>query len=265
MFQVLSWRRSITGRAVVRAGLVSLVAWLAYGCGNRESASDLAAFDQGLQFIAGDFDPDLSRPVNAGAGVWKSQPATLKMRLEAAAVRTYLATSYARNKYGEEATGALRHYFSNTGLAWEFDGEKLLRDVPAVSELVESEIGQAADFASSMSGDDVMNFSSTAALGSRIRREDNLNWYLAIGSFQYYITGQVDPSGCAGSCRRVTVYFHFHDRYDWDAGPVVNLQTPAGVVRVDQRHIGEFHRQGLAREFTSIGVVRREFNMDRFD
>lgn len=233
-----------------------------HACGRNESDATLTGVDDGLQFIAGDFPVEIGRSPGSGAGRWASKPVAIKMRLEAAAVKAYLATSYAQNKYGQEATAALGHYFANSGLAWEFDADKLLNDVPSVRQLVDYEMERAAKFVSTLDPD-VTEFTSATARVSKIQRSESLNWYLAIGGFQYFITGQIDQSQidqsrCDGSCRQARIYFHFYDRYDWDAGPVVNLQTPAGAIQIDQEHIGEFHRQGLAREFTSLGVVRRD-------
>jgi hypothetical protein len=49
--------------------------------------------------------------------------------------------------------------------------------------------------------------------------------------------------------------YRFSDRYNWDAGKSV---TFAGITVTDT-FMGEFHRQGLAKEFNCIGSVRRRF------
>ncbi|MET0387542.1 MAG: hypothetical protein ABW321_16345, partial [Polyangiales bacterium] len=43
------------------------------------------------------------------------------------------------------------------------------------------------------------------------------------------------------------------DRYNWDRGKKVTILT----VKVTDDFMGEFHRQGLAREYDCVGSVRR--------
>ena len=49
--------------------------------------------------------------------------------------------------------------------------------------------------------------------------------------------------------------YKFYDRYNWDGGKSVTLFG----VKVTDHFMGEFHRQGLAREFDCVGTIRRRF------
>lgn len=45
------------------------------------------------------------------------------------------------------------------------------------------------------------------------------------------------------------------DRYNWDTGKSVTI----GPITVTDAFMGEFHRQGLAREYDCYGSLRRRF------
>ncbi|WP_034161240.1 hypothetical protein [Sphingomonas sp. ERG5] len=45
----------------------------------------------------------------------------------------------------------------------------------------------------------------------------------------------------------------FRDRYNWDGGKAVDF----GPLHITDEFMGEFHRQGLAREFDCVGSVQR--------
>jgi hypothetical protein len=49
--------------------------------------------------------------------------------------------------------------------------------------------------------------------------------------------------------------YKFYDRYNWDRGKSVEF---AGITVTDES-MGEFHRQGLAREFDCRGSFSRRF------
>jgi hypothetical protein len=49
--------------------------------------------------------------------------------------------------------------------------------------------------------------------------------------------------------------YRLYDRYNWDAGKSV---TFAGIT-VKDVFMGEFHRQGLAKEFDCHGSIKRRF------
>ncbi|MDB4972856.1 MAG: hypothetical protein JWN48_1197 [Myxococcaceae bacterium] len=48
----------------------------------------------------------------------------------------------------------------------------------------------------------------------------------------------------------------FFDRYNWDHGKSVTI----GGITVTDRFMSEFHRQGLAREFDCVGVLKRKLS-----
>lgn len=242
--------RSISALA---GGVLLVVVTSACGLGPREAGLKSAGGD--LVYIAGTQDaPELSAP-GPGAGDWNSAPWTMSLWSEAQAIRAFLETGLAKEKYGREACAAFQHYFDNTGLIWTFDAGKMGDDVPHVGAIMEREVARAVDFIRGMPRGQT-EFTSQFALASRVERAQSLNWYLAVADFSYYVTGRVDHDACGRGCARAEIFFHIWDRYDWDPGPVVRLNTPVGAIDVDQVHVGEFHRQGIAKEFTSLGLKR---------
>ena len=55
---------------------------------------------------------------------------------------------------------------------------------------------------------------------------------------------------------RIEYEYKFYDRYNWDAGKSVTFAN----ITVTDHFMGEFHRQGLAREFNCLGSMRRVFS-----
>ena len=60
-------------------------------------------------------------------------------------------------------------------------------------------------------------------------------------------------AGLGGRFDRNTHEYKFYDRYNWDMGKKVTI---LGVTVTDQ-FMGEFHRQGLAKEFDMRGSVKK--------
>jgi hypothetical protein len=50
--------------------------------------------------------------------------------------------------------------------------------------------------------------------------------------------------------------YKFYDRYNWDGGKKVDI---FGVTITDA-FMGEFHRQGMAKEYDCFGSVRRQLS-----
>jgi len=64
----------------------------------------------------------------------------------------------------------------------------------------------------------------------------------------------VEDSGGQRSYRLDFEYM-LYDRYNWDGGKQVKI----GDIVVTDHFMGEFHRQGIAREFDCVGSLQRVF------
>ena len=91
---------------------------------------------------------------------------------------------------------------------------------------------------------------------SSIARSESENWYLAIAGFSFWISGHIEV-GATGDISG-QVQFNLWDRYDWDPGTVIPISTPFGRIDIDQDRVGEFHRQGLAKEFDTRASSRSQ-------
>jgi hypothetical protein len=221
------------------------------GCGSsdqyyKSKESRAGLFEWGVENV-----PELLPP-GPGAGEWNSEPARLDNVALARSAKTYLATSDARNRYGVEAAGTFLQYFENNGEDYPVDLSKLLADVPRVKALYDELLAQLKSEAVTQSEGKRL-FTLKDAKVSTVDRAESENWYLAVAGFSYWISGDVDIDAEGQISGRVTL--GFWDRYDWDPGVVIPIPTPFGQINVDQDRVGEFHRQGLAKEYDTIGSL----------
>ena len=87
-------------------------------------------------------------------------------------------------------------------------------------------------------------------------KAENLNWYLAIGGYSSWGKGKVHVEQFGGQRRYDFDFeYRFFDRYNWDKDKSVDL----GPVTIDDEFMGEFHKQGLAKEFNCWGSLKRRF------
>ncbi|HET9953359.1 MAG TPA: hypothetical protein VFQ61_02585, partial [Polyangiaceae bacterium] len=85
---------------------------------------------------------------------------------------------------------------------------------------------------------------------------ENRNWFFAIGGYTTWGKGVAKVTDSGGVLNyELDFEYKFYDRYNWDAGKSVTFAH----ITVTDKFMGEFHRQGLAREFDCIGSFRRKF------
>jgi hypothetical protein len=162
--------------------------------------------------------------------------------------------------FGKDATSHLRHYLGSTGKDYTIDLETMLRDVPSARRVFEREIRQAQILVEilpegthpiiSQQWDERYN-----------RQEENSNWFFAIGGYRVYGSGTVRIYFARGQ-RHYELNFEYHmrDRYNWDGGKEVKIPSVFGdePIIITDEFMGEFHRQGLAREYYCVASVRRQ-------
>jgi len=235
-------------KVVFGACLASLVF---LGCGGNQKITKLnsntaSLFEWGVEKV-----PDLTPP-GPGAGEWNSEPASLDNIALARSAKIYLASSDARNRYGIEAAETFLQYFKNNGENYSVVLPRLLADVPRVQALYDELLDQLKEEALIQSEGNTF-FTLKEARVSTIERAESENWYLAVAGFSYWISGDIAIEKDGRVSGRITL--GFWDRYDWDPGVVIPIPTPFGQVDVDQDRVGEFHRQGLAKEYDSVGSL----------
>jgi hypothetical protein len=200
-------------------------------------------------YEVGTGDPALGH--DPGAGAWKSKPWQMSYGVLKEAIIQALPTAYV--VIGSDATKHMAHYLGNSGLDYTIDLEGMVKDVPSARARYEDEVAQAQELVEKLPVGKYSIHSRKAENGYN-RQAESRNWFFAIGGYTKWGQGAVTAKTTAG----VTEYeldfeYKFYDRYNWDAGKSV---TFAGITVTDV-FMGEFHRQGLAREFDCYGSFKR--------
>jgi peptidoglycan hydrolase-like protein with peptidoglycan-binding domain len=196
---------------------------------------------------------DPPRGHDVGAGPWNSkskelQTITLKALIEA---NLGFAVVYP----GPNAVRHMQHYFANNGRTLTINLEDMIASVPLAKEAMVAEFRQAQRFIQRLPVGR-HQFTSKLAESSYNVKSESADWYFAIGGYSYWGKGIVNIS-MVGSQKKYEVDFiyKFYDRYNWDGGKSVTL----GGITVTDEFMGEFHRQGIAKEYDCVGEVQRHF------
>ncbi|MCC7342932.1 MAG: peptidoglycan-binding protein [Bryobacterales bacterium] len=190
-----------------------------------------------------------------GSGVWGAKSAELSY----IALKEILTDSSflgaAVIAIGDDAVKHLVHYFNNTGRSLTIDLEGMVDEVPTAKKMLEFEVDQAKAFVETLPPG-THQITSRTAESSYNYKDESKNWYFAVGGYSVWGKGVATvrdtPTG-----KEYTLQFEykFFDRYNWDKGKAVTI---AGITITDA-FMGEFHKQGLAREYDEIGSLRRTF------
>lgn len=190
-----------------------------------------------------------------GSGVWGAKSAELSyIALKEMITRPEFLSSCVI-AIGDDAVKHLSHYFQNSGRSYTIDLEGMLDEVPTAKKMFEFEVDQARAFVETLPPG-THNITSRTAESSYNYKTESKNWFYAVGGYSIWGKGvatvTVTPSG-----NEYTLEFEykFFDRYNWDTGKSVTI---AGITITDA-FMGEFHKQGLAREYDEIGSIRRRF------
>ena len=195
-------------------------------------------------------DPPLAS--DAGAGVWNSkawefQTVTLKALIES---NLNFAAAYP----GPNAVRHMRHYFANHGRPLTINLENMISSVPIAKQALLSEFRQAQRFIQKLPVGRHQFTSKSAESAYNFKRE-SADWFYATGGYSFWGKGTVEIKMVGGEKQYdVEFIYKFYDRYNWDGGKSVTL---AGVTITDE-FMGEFHRQGIAKEYDCFGEVKRK-------
>lgn len=211
----------------------------------------IAPMPTSLEYMIGGSFPPITR--DAGAGAWNSKSreySYVALRDAIVAALPHLSSTC-----GEDAVLHLTHFFKNTGNPLTINLAAMLDQVPSARETYRQEVRQAKRFVEALPPGRHQITSRQVQIGYNGSAE-NRNWYLATGGYVRWGVGTVEVREGGGN-RSYSLDFEYHvfDRYNWDGGKQINL---FGITITDE-FMGEFHRQGLAREFDCWGKCRRFF------
>lgn len=188
-----------------------------------------------------------------GAGGFKSAPTQATYAALASGIVAGLPVAYFY--VGDDATKHLWHYFLCSGGEYTVDLEGMVSEVAEAAELYEREVWLAKRFVEELppGRHDIVAQQTREGYN---REPQNRNWYYALGGYHAWGRGSAVVEELGGQ-RRCSLDFEFkvRDRYNWDNGKYVDI----GDYRVTDKFMGEFHRQGLGREFDCVGSFSRKF------
>ena len=200
-------------------------------------------------YTLGTGDPTIRH--DPGAGAWASRAPELSMQI----LKDLLLEGMPAFalKPGPDAARHLRHYFGRTGRDLEFDAERLVKASTRSSGAFAREIGEAKRFVEMLPPGTHL-FKSKTPQSSNAYDDDN--WYYGVGGYSKWGSGKVVVSGAAPNRQyRMEFTYHLLDRYNWDTGKSVEFLG----IEITDHFMGEFHRQGMAREFVLRGTFDRTF------
>ncbi len=190
-----------------------------------------------------------------GAGKWNSKKTTPAFRFWKKQFLKILAQADAERKFGAHAVAHLKHYFANTGQSLEVPVAELLDEST-------SAFNDSLDWKHSIQDwvDTLplgrFYFVSESANTVKIRESENPDWFKAIADYHAWVHGVALKSD---SRTEVQWNYCVWDPYDWDPGPALFLtpiEAPFLTIKISQTFMGEFHRQGIGREFLAEGCLQ---------
>jgi len=192
-----------------------------------------------------------------GAGIWNSKSKTSQMRTLKSEIWGYLPFAYP--VIGDDAVKHMYHYFDNSGDKYEIDLQDMVDDVPDANTLYKDEVNNAKLFVQTLPIGTHNITTDTLVTGYNLK-EQNWNWFYAVGGYNAWIKGvaKVEQDKSGKHKYRLDYEYKVADSYNWDIGKQVDI---FGVTITD-KFMGEFHRQGLAREFDMEGSINAVIEWD---
>ncbi len=201
-----------------------------------------------MNYKDGKDDPKIKPDVGAGKHNSKSK----SVKLLGIKVTIQLGLYAVRLKW-DDAAKHLKHYFGNSGKTLTIDLRGMLDEVASAKLLYDSELAFAKKYCETKTADGSYPITSSKPQGGYNTKKESNNWYYAVGGYSCWGKGVVEVKTLENGDKQYTLDFEykFFDRYNWDTGKKVNI----GGVTITDKFMGDFHRQGLAKEFDMAGKV----------
>lgn len=208
-------------------------------------------------FKIGTDDPRI-RP-DPGAGRWNSKPKSI---LTAAKYVGLVDSLYiAPSLIGDDAAKHMLNYVDNTGATLTIDLEGMIAEVPSAKVRFDTEVERIKIYVQQLPPG-TYDVTSTHLWQGYNHQRENRNWYFAVGGYSVWTKGRATIAGTGrGRDCRLELEYKFYDRYNWDGrksvhiGGIDLIQFPG--IQITDEAMGEFHREGMAKEYDMIGSVRR--------
>lgn len=193
-----------------------------------------------------------------GAGGWKSKESTYTyIALKAAILRILppfpesVATSAAT---GPNAMRHMLHYFGNHGRDLTINMESMISAREGNKKRLAREAYQAKKFCEKL-GPGTHSITSLNYQGEYNYKHETTDWFFATGGYMSFGKGTVTITADDAGVQQYDLSFEFKmvDKYNWDGGKKVEILG----IEITDEFMAEFHRQGLAKEFTQYGTAHR--------
>lgn len=206
-------------------------------------------------YTLGTADPTVRH--DAGAGRWNSTPTEYSYRALKLSIESILppGSTIALLATGPNACRHMRHYFGNSGTTLTINLESMVTSGPVARARFRDEVSQAQTFVEKLpvGTHDITSKSAESAYNFK---KDSRDWFFAIGGYSSWGKGRATVrTGTAGREYELRFEYKMEDKYNWDGGKSVTL----GGITITDHFMGEFHRQGLAKEYLCVGSISRTF------
>lgn len=204
-------------------------------------------------YVLGNSDPKIVPDM--GAGIFDSESTQVSLWALKQAILEALppATIF----IGADAARHMLHYLSAKGSRLHINLEGMISAGSTAKAHFVNEVSQAQKFVEKLPIGTHQIASKTAESAYNYKSETK-NWFYAVGGYSTWGKGlaKVEIDAAGSLIYSLNFEYHFYDRYNWDKGKAVNI----GPITITDEFMGEFHRQGLAREYDAIGLIKRTFS-----
>jgi len=171
------------------------------------------------------------------------------------------------------ASKHLRHYFGGSGRTVELDVSAIVHGAGSARGVYSRELAQARKFCE-MLPVGKHSIRSRKPESTSFEKDQERNYFYAIGGYAYWGTGTVEITEVAGK-KNYDLEFRFvmKDYYNWNPNQGVDLpgvKFPSGRVLwpeipVKDRLMDEFRRRGMAKEFHMKGSTTSKWSWTEGD
>lgn len=207
------------------------------------------------KYKIGTGDPNIRH--DPGAGIWNSKAKTIVMVNAKSKIIRHLYLAYP--VVGGDAVKHMYHYFMMLGADYNINLQGMIDEVHRAKDLYEDELINIKQFVNALPVG-IHNITTDSVVTSYNNKSQSSNWYYAVGGYSAWIKGtaKVEKNTSGVYKYRLDYEYKVVDRYNWDIGKKVELFG----ITVTDKFMGEFHRQGLAKEFKMHGSIKAVIEWD---
>lgn len=192
---------------------------------------------------------------NEGSGPHAQRSPTLE---DYATHEAATAAAWACSSMWPDASANLQHYLGNTGDPQSMDVDKMLEDLPDLSDDTNADVTRMAEKAVEKSQETgatgPMTYPFTTAWDDEYAtKQEDPNWFYATGGYKAATDGTITVYPPTDENPEWTYKYdyrvHTADRYNWNGDKSTHLFGR----EITDKQLQELHRAGLAQEYDLVG------------